>query len=248
MKTLLRLTRVELLLFLREPLTALFTLVLPLFILFIMGGVFGNTPDPSGEVYRGVGAMDYYVPAYIGLAIASMGLVGLPVHLAGYRELGVLRRFRASSVGLGSVLGSQALVTLVMAGAGSIALAGAGALAYDIQAPQQPGGFVVAALLVGVMFAAVGVLLGSLLPTARAAQGAGVLLWFTMLMLGGAGPPLEVLPTSLRTVAEVTPLKHSAVLLQDLWFGWGWNAGAFAVVLGILAVCTAVSFRFFRWE
>jgi hypothetical protein len=43
-------------------------------------------PDPQSQVYRGVGAMTYYVPASIGLVIATMGLIGLPVHLAGYHE------------------------------------------------------------------------------------------------------------------------------------------------------------------
>jgi hypothetical protein len=52
----------------------------------ILGGVFGDTPDPDGQLHRGVGPMTYYVPAHIGLVIASMGLIGLPAHLAAYRR------------------------------------------------------------------------------------------------------------------------------------------------------------------
>lgn len=44
-------------------------------------------------------------------------------------------------------------------------------------------------VLVTVAFASLGVLLGVLLPTARAAQGVGVLLFFMFVNLGGAGPP-----------------------------------------------------------
>jgi len=52
-----------------------------------------------------------------------------------------------------------------------------------------PAGVVVGFVLVSVAFAALGALLGVVLPTARSAQGLGVLLFFVFMMLGGAGPP-----------------------------------------------------------
>jgi ABC-2 type transport system permease protein len=52
-------------LFVREPMTVAFTLVLPLLFLFVLGGVFGNTPN--AKVYGGHGPLDFYVPAYIGM-------------------------------------------------------------------------------------------------------------------------------------------------------------------------------------
>lgn len=241
-------TWVELKLFLREPLTVIFTLALPLVSLFILGGVFGNTPDPEGAVYRGVGAMDYYVPAYIGLVVASVGLVGLPVHLAGYRERGVLRRFRASSVPATTVVGSQVAVTVVIAIVGSVLLVIAARLAYTFQAPHDPARVILAFFLGALAFSALGVLLGALLPTARAAQGAGILLWFIMLFIGGAGPPPEVLTDSMAFVGRLTPLRHVIFLLQDPWLGFGWNWTETAIVAGIAAVAGVVSLRFFRWE
>src|SRR4030067_422652 len=104
-----KLTWVEIKLFIREPMTVVFTLALPVIFLFVMGGVFGNTPDP--EIYRGVGPMNYYMPSYFGLVMMAIGTVALPVHLTGYRERGVLRRFRASSFSVWTVLGSQLMVS-----------------------------------------------------------------------------------------------------------------------------------------
>src|SRR5512135_3758660 len=97
MRGLLKLTLVELKLFLREPVTLVFTLILPLIMLIVMGEVFGRTAD-SSVYYRNVMAMDYYAPAYVGVVLAAIGLVAIPVHLAGYRERGVLKRFSASSL------------------------------------------------------------------------------------------------------------------------------------------------------
>jgi hypothetical protein len=75
MRTLKKLAWVEMKLFVREPITMVFTFALPIIFLFVMGGVFGNTPDPEGNIYRGVGPMDYYVSAYIGLVMTSIGVV-----------------------------------------------------------------------------------------------------------------------------------------------------------------------------
>jgi ABC-2 type transport system permease protein len=149
-ETLLRTTWVELKLFKREPLTVAVTLGLPLVLLFVLGGVFGNTPDP--EVYRGVGPMDYYVPAYIGLVIASLGVVGLPAHLSAYREHGVLRRFRASSVPMWAILGAQVLVTLIISALGSVLLIAVAAPTYDIHLPSSIPLVVAGFLLSGLAF------------------------------------------------------------------------------------------------
>lgn len=214
-------TLLEIRLFARDPLTLVFTLALPVVVLYVLGAVFGNTPDP--HMYRGFGPMDYYVPAYVGLTIASMGVVGLPVHLAGYVERGILKRFRASNIPLWSVFGGQLGVTLIASAAGAAVLLVSAVLSYEFAWPSAPL-LVLAAFLLGCLcFGAVGVFLGLALPTARAAQGAGIILWFLLMMLGGAGPPLEVLTPALRTVSGVLPLRPLVMLLQDAWLGLGWN-------------------------
>ena len=96
-------------------------------------------------------------------------------------------------------------------------------------------------------FAAFGIFLGAVLPTARAAQAVGMLVWFVMLFLGGAGPPPEVLTDGMQTVAEVTPLWHAVQMMQDAWLGL--DAGLSWLVFGaIVVVSAALSLRFFRWE
>jgi ABC-2 type transport system permease protein len=246
MKILTKMTWVEIKLFAREPLTVVITFALPLIMLYILGGVFGNSPE--SEVYRGVGAMNFYVPAYIGLVIASASLTGLPVHLAEYRERGVLRRFRASSVPAWRVFGSQAIVAFVIAALGGLLLTAVAFLTHDIRSPESLIG-VLAAFGVGTLsFTALGVLLGMLFPTVRAAQGAGLLLWFVMLIISGAGPPPEVLPDTMRKIGDLTPLKHVVTLIQDPWLGFGWNVNETVIVTGILVVSVLLAMRFFRWE
>jgi ABC-2 type transport system permease protein len=246
MRTLFKLTWVEIKLFIREPITVVFTLALPVIFLFVMGGVFGNTPSP--EVYRGVGAMDYYMPSYYGLIMMAIGTVALPVHLAGYRERGVLRRFRASSFSVWSVLGSQLLVSFIIAIIGSILVTILGKVSYSPHWPVNPGLLVAAFVLGAVCFTCFGFFLGAVLPSTRSAQGVGMLLFFIMMILGGAGPPPEVMSGAMQFIGEITPLHWVIYTLQNPWLGFEWHTNASLITAGITVVSAALAARFFRWE
>jgi ABC-2 type transport system permease protein len=246
MSTLFKLTWVEIKLFIREPITVVFTLALPIIFLFVMGGVFGNTPSP--DVYRGVGPMDYYMPSYYGLIMMAIGTVALPVHLAGYRERGVLRRFRASSFSVWSVLGSQLLVSFIVAIAGSILVTILGKVTYSPHWPVNPGLLVVAFVLGTICFACFGFFLGAVLPSTRSAQGVGMLLFFIMMILGGAGPPPEVMSGAMQFIGEITPLHWVIYTLQNPWLGFDWYTSASLITVGITVVSAGLAARFFRWE
>jgi ABC-2 type transport system permease protein len=233
-RAVLALSWIELKLFLREPLTVVFTLALPPLVLYVLAQVFGNTPNPA--VYGGAGPVNYYTPAYIGLVIASLGLIGLPVHLASYREHGVLRRMQAARVPVRALLASQLVVLLAGSAAGSVLIVVLARIGYDVAWPAAWLEVAAAAVLGAFAFTAIGALIGAALPTARAAQGIGVLLWFVMMMVAGAGPPPEVLGTVLTRVADATPLKPLVVAMQDPWLGRGVNWTQMAVLAGILLV------------
>ena len=232
-------TWVELKLFVREPLTVMFVLVLPLVMLYVLNGVFGSQPDPT--VWEGLPPIDFYTSAYVALVAATAGVLALPVHLAGYREQGVLRRFRASAVRPATLVGSHMAVTVLIATCGAVLLTIMSVVAYDAALPEDWLGVIAAYLLTAVSFAGLGALLGFVLPTARAAQGLGVLLFFVFLMLGGAGPPKEVLPTALSRIADGIPVTHAAELIRGSWTGEGWDAQALVFMLTMLAVSLALT-------
>jgi ABC-2 type transport system permease protein len=249
MRALFKLTWVEIKLFIREPITVIFTLALPLIFLVVMGGVFGNEPSQGDIIiYRGVGAMDYYMPSYYGLVMMAIGTVALPVHLAGYRERGVLRRFRASSFSVWSVLGSQTMVSFIIAILGSILITILGIVTYHPHMPVYPW-LLAAAFVIGVVcFTCFGFFLGAVLPSTRSAQGVGLILFFLMMILGGAGPPPEVLTGAMDVVGKIMPLRHVILMLQDPWLGFGWHTSASLITAGITVVSALLAARFFRWE
>ena len=60
MRGLMKLSWVEMKLFLREPVGAFFTLAFPALLLLLFGAIFGNAPAPE---YGGFGFVDAAVPA-----------------------------------------------------------------------------------------------------------------------------------------------------------------------------------------
>ena len=119
--------------------------------------------------------------------------------------------------------------------------------AYDVTGPEDPLLVIVGFALVALAFSSLGVLLGALLPSPRSAQALGVMLWFVMLMVGGAGPPPEVLTGAMKTVGDLTPLLHAVRTMQDGWLGLD-PGYSWVVVAALIVVCGAASVRFFRWE
>ena len=243
-----RLTFVEIKLFAREPLTAVFSLGFPLLVLLVMAGVFGNTPDPTGKVWGGAGPMDYLVPGFLGLVMASIGFISLPIHLAGYRERGVLRRFRSSSVPPWSLLVSQVCVSSMIAVVGGAAIVALGMSLGGAHGPVSALGVLLAFALSVVCFVAIGILLGAVMPTVQSAQAVGLALFFVSEMTSGVGPPREVMPAVMQTAALSLPLTHAAIALQDPWIGRGWNLVELGIVAAITVVAAALAYRVFRWE
>lgn len=234
-------SRVELLLQVRDPLTLIFALGLPVMFTAVLSGVFGDTPDPTGEVFRGVGGSTYYAPAYVALVAGSVGLIALPTQLASYRELGVLRRFRATGLPVQAVLGAQLVVGILISLVGAALVLALSFSAYSPEPPTDPAGVAVAFVVGTLALLLLGLAIGALLPSVRTAQGLGVLIWFVSMLVGGAGPPPEVLPTAMNTLGSWTPLHPMIVAVQDPWFGEGTNRAMLAVLAGIGAVSATLA-------
>ncbi len=191
MKSLLKMTWMEAKLFLREPVGAFFTLVFPLMMLFLFGSIYGNTPT---EMFGGYGTVDISIPAYTAMIIATTGLMGLTITLAGNRENGVLRRLRTTPVSPFVILAAQVIVMFLMTSIGMLLLVLAGKLVYHVRFEGQlySASWPVSTLSC-LSFFSLGIILAALVPTARSAQVVGMALLYPMLFLSGAGFPRELL-------------------------------------------------------
>lgn len=239
-RTTLRLTRAELRLLLREPMVAVGLIGFPLATVLVLAGVFGQGPDPD---FGGVAPDDHYLAGYVGVVLAALGLITIPVHLATHRERGVLRRFRSSGLSAGVLVASQLLLGAVLGTAAVAVVLLAGSALYGLQLPEDPAG-VLGWYVAGLAcFTAIGVALGSVMPSGRSANAIGNLVWVPMFLLGGGGPPRAVMTSAMETLSDVLPLSHLVGGLRLSWLGatddphvlwWPLAVAALAVAVAVV--------------
>lgn len=226
------LLRAELKLMLRDPLVLTFVFVFPVVTMLIIGGSFGSDPDPA---FDGANPAHWYVASYLTVVIAATGLVMTPVHLASYRERGVLRRFAAAGFPRWSFVVAQLAVGLLAIAAASGILLAVAAPVYGVPAMHLPGRTITALLLGAIAFVSIGIVLGTLLPSARSAQAVGLMLFFPSFLLGAGGPPPHVMGAALRSIAEYLPLTIVTNCVREPWLGLGTPTGSL-VTVAVLAV------------
>jgi ABC-2 type transport system permease protein len=235
-----RLARTELKLMTRDPLVLTFVFAFPVVTMLIIGGAFGTEPDPA---FDNVNPAHWYVASYLTVVFAATGLVMLPVHLASYRERGVLRRFAAAGFSRWSFAIAQLIVGLVTIVAGCGLLLAVAAPVYGIPAMHDWWRVAAALPLGAVAFVSLGVLLGSVLPSARSAQAVGLLLFFPSFLLGAGGPPPHVMGSAVRHVAAPLPLTLLTNAVREPWLGLGAATGSLAAVAALAVAATVVAAR-----
>ena len=132
------------------------------------------------------------------------------------------------------------LATIAVAGAVLLVVA---APVYGIPSVHHAGRVIAGLGFGSIGFVSIGVLLGSLLPSARAAQAVGLMLFFPSFLLGAGGPPPHVMGSALRHVADVLPLTWVTKSIREPWLGIGTATSALIAVAGLAVVATYVAVR-----
>lgn len=252
MRGYLALTRAEFRLFRREPFSIVFVLAFPLMMMALLSSVFGNDQADANDVengmlvWRGVTPANYYTAASVAVIVAALGLMTLPITLAGYREQGILRRFRASSVSTGALVAAQLSLALATFVAGTVVMGAVAWVAYDAMLPDDAIGVAFALVVGTATFGSIGLLFAAVIKTSRSAQGIGLLVFFMLWLISGTAPPRAVLPGGLRDVGGALPLSRLVTAIQDPWFGFGWNSTDLMMLVGYALAAGAPAVWLFR--
>jgi ABC-2 type transport system permease protein len=234
-----RLFDVEVRLLARDPFAVVFVVVFPIVTMLILGASFGSEPAHGFPV----NPSHWYVASYFTVVIGAIGLIMLPVHIASYRERGVLRRFATAGFPRWSFAAAEVAVGGIAVAVGGGALLAVATPVYGVPTPDQPLRVLAGVVAAAAAFVGLGVLLGSLLPSARAAQAVGLLLFFPSFLLGVGGPPPSAMPHWLRAIADRLPLAVANRAIRDPWLGLGDATGALAVTVALAAAASVLACR-----
>lgn len=208
----LSLTRTSLLEFVREPVGFVMQYLYPLFMLAIFHAVF------PGEVAPGVTYAQYLLPAMITTGVLTTCFQNLAITVAGERESGALRRLAVQPVPAAAHVLAKCLSNTLLAVSNATLLLAVGHLWLGTDMPDgsRAWGLLVAttALMVAAS-TALGLAIGRLRPSARAASGLVTPIVLVLQFVSGIFFPLAQLPSWMVHVFSVLPVRWSAELMRE---------------------------------
>jgi ABC-2 type transport system permease protein len=235
---------VEAKLIFRDPVWWIVTLILPTFVLLVIGWVFAPhrpAPELGGQRF-----IDLFVPSMIVITLATLGFQTLPIRLATYREKGVLRRLSTTPLHPGRLLAVQLVLYIILSIASLTLLIVTGHIAFGIPLPVQPVWYVAAFLLGMSSLFALGLLVAAIAPNTRTATALALPMFFLAMFLGGVYLPRWLLPDVIQQIGEYAPPGVQG--LTEAWLGAVPQLLPLAIMAAITIVAGVAAARLFRWE
>ena len=124
------LTWLEIKIFLREPMGAIGTIIVPVLTFIVLGRMTRGTMSPASTGLGGLFGQGG-VPVLVSILIANSAVLSLVTIIAIYREGGILKRLRATPLRPQTILSAHVLVKLLLTAATMILLMLAGKRYYS---------------------------------------------------------------------------------------------------------------------
>jgi ABC-2 type transport system permease protein len=236
--------RFDLRAFLRNRQARYFTLVLPVVLLVILVGAFGDKTVGEG----GAEASTYYVPGICALALIAASFANLVISITAQRESGVLERRRATPVPAWVLIAGRAVTATGVSLVTVAVLLAVARLAYGVAVPARALPAVALTAIVGsAAFCALAFALSARIRSADAAQPIVQAILLPLYFASGVLVPAADLPDGLRRVGQVFPVEHLAVGLHHAFDGGGvaWSDLGLLVLWGVVGFLLAA--QRFTW-
>src|SRR5437660_12100350 len=248
LRGLLKLTWLEIKIFMREPLGAIGTIAIPVLVFVVLGRLLGRWLVATSSSAPALIGID--VPVFASILITLSAVLSLVTIISIYREGGILKRLRATPLRPQTILTAHVIVKLILTASTLALMVLAGKRYYPVGVHVPFFSFTIALLISTWSILSIGFLIASIVPTARFAQLIGGFIMYPMVGFSGLFVPVEALPPVLQAVARALPLTYAVALLQGIWNGDTWSAhvGDVAALAVVFVVCTALSAKVFRWE
>jgi ABC-2 type transport system permease protein len=226
---------------LRSRQALIYGYLVPVFFLLAFGSIFQSD---SPRLLHEMGQL-------LTISILGGACFGLPTALVAERERGVWRRYRLLPVPTGSLLVSALAARLLIVASAALLQIILARLVYHTPFPTHPGAALVAFVFVAFSFLGLGLLVAALADDVPAVQALGQCLFLPMIMIGGVGVPLAVLPAWAQKIAGFMPGRYAVDALQRSFTSLhGLHGAGFSLIaLGVIGLAAGViGVRLFRWD
>jgi len=241
-----KLTWIEIKIFMREPLGAIGTIVVPVLVFVVVGRAMNSGAQThSMSNFARVG-----LPVMASILIVISAVLSLVTIISIYREGGILKRLRATPLRPQTILSAHVLVKLLLTAASLLLMVLAGKRYIPPGVHPPIVSFTVALVITACSILSIGFVIASIVPTARFAQPVGAVVLYPMVGLSGLFAPVASFPPAFRVLAHLSPMNYAVSLLQGIWVGDPWSAhlADVAMLIVFFLLSTALSAKIFRWE
>jgi ABC-2 type transporter len=226
---------------LRSKQALVYGYLVPIFFLLAFGSVFRSGIPPL------LGQMGQLI------TISTLGgaCFGMPTALVAERERGVWRRYRLLPVSTSRLLASTLAARYCIVASAAIMQIILARLIYSTPLPAHPLQLLIAFTFVAFSFMGMGLVIAALADNVPAVQALGQSIFLPMIMIGGVGVPLIVLPDWAQTVAGFLPGRYAVEALQPCFNGFAGlgHAGFDLIALTVIGVAAFVAgIKLFRWD
>jgi ABC-2 type transport system permease protein len=216
-----------------------FTFVFPLMFLVIFASL-----DKGAHVTIGAHRLpydDFFVPGILAYAVVTTTYVNLAISTSILRDQGILKRMQGTPLPrwayVAARIGSTAVIVLLIS-ALTIAL-GVGVYGLHLRAATLPG-LVLSLLLGAAVFTTLGIGITRFIPNAEAAPVVVNLTVFPLTFVSDIWFPTTGMPSWLRQIANLFPIRPLADSLQHAFNPFTTGAGINGGDLRSLAIWTAI--------
>lgn len=226
----------------RNRQAVVFGYVVPVFFLLAFGSFFKGQ-----QLTREIGQV---------LTITALGgaCFGMPILLVSERERGVWRRYQLTPLHAGWFVASILLSRYLLVASAALIQIGLAMWWYKMPVPMDPFGMFLAFTFVCFAFLGIGLVISMIARNIGAVQALGQSLFLPMIIIGGVGVPLAMLPKWCRHAAAFLPGKY-AVQAITLEMGYGVTREMARapwlnyLALGLIGLAGLIAgIKLFRWE
>ena len=246
---------IELRAFFREKQAVAFVFAMPAILLLLLGSIFRG--DPAGH---GVSVGEIFAAGLIGGGVMATSYQNLGMAIAIERDRGLLKRLRGTPMPASAYFIGKTGLVLVSTLAETLILVVVGMLVDHLRLPATADRWwtLIWVFTLGTIACSLlGIAASSIPRSARSATAAITLPFVILQFISGVYVPFEIVPTWLRDVAAIFPLKWICQGLRSVFLpsqaavlepAGTWEHGRIALVLGAWIVAGLVlCLTTFRW-
>jgi ABC-2 type transport system permease protein len=247
---------VELKSFFRNRQSLIFTLMLPVVLLLVLGSIFSGTVPGTHTDFK-----QYFVAGIVACGIMSVSFNGLAINIAIERDTGMVRRLASSPMPKSAYFVGKIVRVAVTGALETAILLGVGVALFHLPLPSDVDRWItlVWVLLLGAIACTLlAVAFSAAIPNSRSAPAIVTLPFLVLQFISGVFFPYSQLPAWMQSTAALFPLKWMTQGLRSVFLpadfamvepAGTWEPGRIALVLGAWCVAGLVlSLMTFRWR